>query len=347
MKGFTKLILLALAVTAMAGLVGTSATAKKPVRKPVSKPASTHVVQGTTQLKGEYAAFGTTYTLGKIDPLNININSAEYTIEPVRVGDQLYVPKADEKLLVLHMTYHNPQHAERFTRWDSLAFTVVDPRDQNHEGLADLGMEKDQSTAAMTLKPTQKINVFGLIVVPASGEMPKLIVKSGDNLVLRYDLKGKVKGLVAPFADPADKTGATALTSINFPMGTYAPLGCFKARVNSAEFTDKTTMGETEANEGNRFLIVQMDVTNVSPKPEFLRWDTITGKVIDVDGIELSDCVDMFSKSRESSLATDLKPGQEIMTRCIYRIPNDAQVKTLSLCLSEGKTFLFDLSSVK
>ena len=48
-------------------------------------------------------------------------------------------------------------------------------------------------------------------MVPAAGVVPKLIVEREQGApVIRYDLRGKVKALPQPFADPSDTTGATA-----------------------------------------------------------------------------------------------------------------------------------------
>lgn len=352
MRRFAGLALLVLALIAVLGTVGFCATTKKTVaKKPAAKPKTTsttpHYVQGTTQLKGEYADFGTTYTLGKESPLNITIKSAEYSVEPVKIGEMFYVPTAEEKLLILHMVYHNPRQSEYFVRWDTFSFTVVDPQSQNHDGLKDLGMEKDKQTCSMSLKPAQKIDVYGVMMVPAKGEMPKLIIKSSDELVLRYNLKDKVKGLQALCADPQDKTGATALSTINGQLGTYYQLGEFSMKVDSAEYNTKTQMGEIELGDDEKFLVVQMGIKNISTSKQFLRWDSISTKVIDTDGVEVSDCRDMLQKSKDRSFSTDVEPGQELTVRCIYVVPTDTDIKTLSAKLGEGRTFNFDISGVK
>jgi hypothetical protein len=355
MKRIVGLALLLLALIVTTETIGFCAvakktTAKKPATKTTAKkPAAktTHYVKGTTQLKGEYAEFGTTYTLGKDYPLNITLKSAEYSVEPVSVGKHTYVPNAEEKLLILHMTYHNPQPRENFVRWDTLAFTVVDPQSQNHDGLKDLGMEKDKLSCSMNMKPAQKIEVYGVIVVPADGEMPKLIIKSSDELVLRYNLKDKVKGLPALFADSSDNSGATALTKINAQIGTPYSLGEFSLKVNNFEFSSSTKMGENEVDEGEKFLVVQMDVKNVTADEKFMRWDTFDSKVIDVDDVEVANgCTDMFQKSKDKSFSMNIQPGQEVQVRCIFKIPDDTELKTFSTRLNEGRTFIYDISSV-
>jgi hypothetical protein len=327
------------------GIATSAATKKAPAKKTTTK--TPHYVQGTTQLKGEYAEFGKTYTLGKNDPLNITLKSAEYTIDPVKVGDSTYVPNAEEKLIVFHMTYHNPQPSERYTRWDSVAFTVVDPQSQNHDGLKDLGMEKDKSSCSMSLKPAQKIEVYGVMPVPAKGEMPKLIIKSSDELVLRYDLKGKVKGLPAEYADPSDKTSATVLDKIPAKMGIYYPLGNLAVKLDKIEINDDPKMGENEAEEGEVFLVAYMTVKNVAAAPEYLRWDTFDPVITDTDGVETGSNTDMFQKSKDRSFSADIQPGQEITVRSIFKIPEDTDLKTLSMHLGENRTFIFDISSVE
>lgn len=326
--------------------------AKSPVKAPIKTPAKPksevpHVVQGTTQLKGEYAELDKAYTLGKQDPVNITLKSAEYSIDPIRIGDSTYVPGIDEKLLILHMVYHNPQPSERFVRWDSFGFTVVDPQDQNHDGLKDLGSEENKSGISMNMKPAQKMEVYGVMAVPAKGEMPKLIIKANDDLVLRYDLRGKVKGLPAPYADPADKTGATPLSRIAGQAGTYYPVGMLSFKLIKADYTDASQMGENELSEGERFFIVQFNVKNISGSDQYFRWDTFDRKLIDVDDVEVGSCIDVFQASKDKSFSNNIKPDQELTLRYLFSIPDDTDVKTFSVAIEGGRTFTFDISGTK
>lgn len=347
MKGFKELAFLSAAVILVSASTGAIAAKKKSSPKKPTAKTTSHATLGTTQLKGEYAEFGNTYTLGKENPMNITLKSAEYTVEPVTIGDRTYIPNAENKFLVLHMTYHNPKQAEQFIRWDTYGFTVVDPEGQNHDDLKDLGMEKDNKVADMNLKPAQKVEVFGLMEVPAAREMPKLIIKSSDETVLRYDLRNKVKAIPAPYADPKDKTGATALSTIPAQMGTLYTLAGFSVKVDSAEYSTQTQFKDYSVDEGERFLVIGMTVKNLTAGENFLRWDTFQSQIQDADGVSLADCTDMFQKSRDSSFNMNLKPAQEVQVRCLFKIPTDAQPKVLSMRYDEGRTFLFDISSVK
>jgi len=355
MNNWLKAAALAAIVSLLICPAGMAAKAKPKPKAPVKKPAAVkappktpHVVLGTTQLSGENAQLGTVYTLGKSSPMNITLRSAEYTVEAVRIGDQTYAPSAEEKLLVLHLTYHNPQKGEQFVRWDSFGFTIVDPKDQNHDGLKDLGTEKDSASYSMSMKPAQKTDVFGVMVVPAAGEMPKLIIKSSDELVLRYDLHGKVKGLPALYADPADKTGATALAKITATAGTYYPIGMFSFKLNKVEYSSETKMGDNDLDEGQKFLVVSFSLKNTSASQQFFRWDSLTNKLIDVDGVEVARCsTDVFQASKNNSFSNNIQPGQEMNFRYIYKVPNDTDLKTLAIAEGDGRTFEFDISGTK
>src|SRR5689334_6242046 len=92
--------------------VGAQTSKTKPA-KPAAKPSGGPVVLGTKQLPGDFGQFGTTYTIGKTRPVNFTLRSAEYTTTPFYVGNNTWVPKADEKLLVLHYTVHNPVAREQ------------------------------------------------------------------------------------------------------------------------------------------------------------------------------------------------------------------------------------------
>lgn len=71
---------------------------------------STRVVQGTTQLAGDVGVIGKAFTIGKNEnAINFTLTSAEFSVSRVTVGEDVYTPKADEKLLVLRYTVHNPQ----------------------------------------------------------------------------------------------------------------------------------------------------------------------------------------------------------------------------------------------
>lgn len=332
--------MLCLTVTAMAAK---PATKSKP--NPKQKPTTNHATKGTTQLNGMYAQIGSTYTLGKASPINITLKSAEFTVAQVVIGDQVYFPSAEEKLLVLHYTLHNPLAEEQLARYDTFSATAVDSKNENHEYTQDFGVEATKLALSMNLKPAQKVDGYALIKVPAKGEIPKLILASSDNLVLRYDLRGKVKPLAAPFADPSDATGASALSTAPAKVGESYPLSNFDFALNGTSFSDKA-LPDSEPAEGNRYLVVSVTAKNVAPTEQLVRYDTFRAVVKDTDDADI-ESGDVLLASRNAPASTELKPGQEMKVRIFFEVPKDLSFKTLSISEMDSHVLEYDMSAVK
>lgn len=341
------LLLLCMSISAMAAKA-------KPKPKPKPKASTTnHATLGTTQLKGEYADLGSTYTLGKDSPMNINLASAEYSVEPLVIADTIYCPKASEKLLVLRFSVHNPQPREVFARYDTWSIMAVDANGGNEEHIGDAGIvtSKDignssKTSFGMTMNRGQKVDVITAIIVPAAGEIPKVIFKSSDNLVLRYLLSGKLKPLAAPFADTNDKTGATALAAVTGQPGTFCPLGELSFKFDGASFSDTPYKGQ-ELGEGNRNLFVAATIKNVAPTKQFFRYDFLKSALKDAGGADVDAKKDMLLGSRDAGVETDLAPGQELKVRIQFEVPKDLTLKTYSVAKDESRLYEFDISGVK
>lgn len=327
-------------------VLATSIVAASAATKTTKKPATTnHATVGTSQLKGGFGEIGHTYTLGKEYPWNITLKSAEYSVDALRFGDSIYYPKADQKLLVLHFTVHNPQKSEALMRYDTFGITAVDAKDTNWEYIMELGAEKTHEKYGVEMKPAQKADVYAAILVPAAGEIPKIIVKSNDNLVIRYDLKGKVKGIPAPFADSKDKTGATALAIVPAQVGTYYPTGDFLLRLDSMAFSDQP-IGDQAEEEGGSFnnLMVTMTAKNISRDEQVLRYDTFVTKMIDGDGVDVERIYTMFRAASDKDLDTMIKPDQEISFRFAFPIEEGITPKTLAISQYEDtRAYQFDV----
>lgn len=317
--------------------------AKAATSKPAAKPAA----KGTTQLAGGWGEIGKEYTVGKECPVNIVLKSAEYTVGQVRIGNEYYYPNAEQKLLVVHYTLRNPQKNEIGVYWDTLSFTAVDSTNANHEYIQNIGLEINNLSMDCQVKPAQKMDAYAIIPVPAKGSIPKLIVKASDDQVVRYDLKDKVKRLEAPYADPADKTGYTALVQVPGKAGDYYPVGTCDIKFEQAAYKDGA-IGDRELEEGNRFLEVFVTVKNQSPIEYDLYWDALMPTVRTTDGDDVEWTQDMLYAKRNDSVETKLKTGQELKVRYYYQVPEDVELKSFLLQQGEdGRIYEFDLSDVK
>ena len=316
------------------------AATQKPAAKPKPKPSP---VLGAKQFSGENAQFGTTYTLGKDAPVNFTLNSAEYTVGRVPCGSERIIPTVDEKTLVIHFTVQNPRPEEAVFNWATLSYTAVDINNASHEYTQYIAFEKGNQTVDISLKPGQKLDAYTTILVPARGIVPKLIVKSQDNLVLRYDLRGKIKPLAAPFLDPncqlngtedkvveADKKGANALAIIPAQLEVYYPTGSFDTKVIGFSYTN-SAINENDPSEGGRFLVVLLIVKNQQSDERHINWAQIQPEVKTTDGEKLEWNQEMLLKSRDAQVDQTINPGDEMTVRFYFDLPSSSEAKTFTL----------------
>ena len=297
-------------------------------------------------MAGVEGKIGQTYTLGTDNPINFTLNSAEYTLERVNIDTSSYAPNADEKLLLLRYTVHNPNKTERNYYWSTLTFTAVDAMNQNREFEQNVGSHETGEALNVNLKPAQKVEAYTVIKVPAKGVVPKLIVKPESGGVIRYDLRGVAKPLTAPFADPADKTGATALKEIPGQNGQYYPLQNFDIKVLETGYAD--ALGETVPEEGQKFFVATISMRNGTKEEQRFYWATFKPTLTDGDGEAAEWPQSLFRATRNEQAEGTLKPGQEYKARMYFPLPKDVAAKTLTLAEGEeSHIYTFDVSATK
>lgn len=330
------------AYDAKAHKVTINSKAAAPAAQP-AKPA-TPGAAGSVQLPGDNGELGKVYTMRKGNPLYFSLKKAEYSTTRLRIGDTLYVPKANEKLLVLHFTVQNPlKGEEQYVRWDSLAFTAVDAQNTNHEAIEAWGDEEKHESFAMNVKPAQTLAVYTAIMVPAKGVVPKLMVlPTDDSPVLRFDLRGKVTSLAAPFADPDDTNGATAREIVPAEMGKVYPYDNYDVTVEKIEYTTKA-LGEYEPAEDTRLGVLTLLVKNQSPADQYFRWDALIPTLTTADGEEMNYRT-MLLATANRDVGQNLKPAQEMRVRILFDVPTDAKPELLTIKESEdGRAYAIPL----
>lgn len=328
---------------------GTTKTPAKSTKTPSKAPAKApekQPIKGAVQMAGDNGQIGVTYTIGDAGPLNFTLNSAEFRAARVIMGETTVAPKADEKLLVLNATVHNPNKDLTNLDWGTLRLTAVDPNDQNHEYENGVSKAGTGETLNVQLKPAQKIDVFYVIRVPLKGSIPKLIVTHNNGgKVLRYDLRKAVKGLPAPFADVAEASGANGLAEIKAEAGTFYPLEGFDIKLVSTAYHEGK-LGEYEPDEDKRYLVATVTIKNAGATEAGYDNGTFTAALIAEDD-EKSDNQNFLKPVRNEGATGELKPGQEYTGRFFFSLPKDVKAKTLTIAQNESRTYLFDVSNTK
>jgi hypothetical protein len=336
------------------GTLSASAQTKKPVAKKTApgKPAAKAggpIVLGTTQLPGDFGKVGTTYTIGKANPINFTLKSAEYTITPMMVDNSIWVPKADQKLLVLHYTLHNPLPREQRYYWAGIHFTAVDALDKNQEGIQAAAREGTTDSFDVNLKPAQKIEVTAAILVPAEGVVPKLIVeREKDAPVIRYDLRDKVKPLPATIA-PAP--GVNAPKVVSAMPGAYYTTGVFDMRLDEIAYVSGA-LDRQEPGAGKRYLTATFTLKNRTKREQRYYWGNFVADMKDADGEKTPYRQTLLRASRDESVDGNIAAGEEARVRFIFPIPDNVTAKSVRVleCKEvqddDARSFSFDVSGL-
>jgi len=330
-------------IVALMKLLGGAATYNVATHK-VSVSSTTAGSGGTAELAGENGVFGKVYSIRKESPLYFCLKRAEYTTAQVVLNDRLYTPNADEKLLVLHFSVQNPQKSGLFIRGDmALGMTVVDAMNVNHNPVTGWADEENRKAVSLTLKPAQKLDVYAVFAVPAKGPVPKLMVLPGDNNgpILRYDLHDKVTALPAPFADAADPTGATALTTVPAKMNVVYPFETWSASVDGFTTTTDAIL-EHKLDPGDKYMLVNMTVKNMNTFDIPLRYDTFAASLTSTRWRKLAYHSLLFASSYRE-VGQKVPSGEVLHVRLYFTVPKGVTAKTLTLKQGDSRSYVIDV----
>jgi len=318
--------------------------------------AASLVFAQTGQRPGVTGKFGTVYTLGKEAPVYFILKSAEFTTVRIHIGTADFAPGKEEKLLVIHFSVQNPGKEELPVNWATLHFTVVDAENENHEYIEAVGVEGKGTAADIALKPAQKVDLYTAFFVPAKGQVPKLIVLPHEEEapVVRYDLRGKVTPLAAPFADPEDKTGSTALADIQGTIGVWYPVGCYDVRCDKAEYST-APIAEEELPEDSRCLLIYLTLKNKTAGERDVGWAVLAISVVLADGGEATWNEQLYLANSWRAVDVTLKPGQELAVKYAFTLPSDVPAQSVrfweedlpSISDTTSREFVYDLGGLE
>lgn len=301
--------------------------------------------QGEGQLAGGEGRLGQAYAIGQRSPLNFTLRSAAYSVRPVALGPNTIAPNADEKLLVLRYRVQNPQKGDVTYYWGDLKFTAVDAQDGNHTLNFNVAREGTTEHLQITLKPAQAVDVVAVLKVPANAVVPKLLVERGGESapILRYDLRGQVTPLPAPFAEPAGR-GEVAREVVPGAIGTFYPMLTFDFRVESAAYA--ASVDGRAATTGRRFLVVTASLRNPLNRPLDYYWGTVAPE-LRADGGVLEWNRQLLRAGGPESASGQLRAGDEVRVRYVFEVGAGEAPRSLTFKEGAGRAYTFDLSGVR
>lgn len=288
----------------------------------------------TKPLAGTVGVLGEPYRVGRFQLI---LTGASFATR-VNYNDTAIAGKG-KKFLVLSYTVQNPGTQDLGFDWTLIRFTVVGADNANYEdaGLA-LNAEKLQQ-ASPQLKPAQKSPFVTFIEVPAGDPIPKLIVRSEDAPVVRFDLKGKVKKFTGTYAAP---DGVTVLDTGKAKLAEKIELGFLDLVVEKVE-ESTVAIGEVMPEEDKKLLVVSIAYTNPGKLARGIDWNTYNLSLKDTNKEPIEFSNTLLRAVGNTALNAEIKPGETVRGRLIFSAAKDAKPESLELSLEEGRSVVVAL----
>lgn len=336
MKNVTLLLAISLALATLG-----NAQSTKPKPKPDNK-----ATKGTVQMAGDNGKLNTTYTIGKTDSVNITLTNVRFSVSREIIGKDVVAANKDEKLLVIDFTAHNPNTWPIQFNGSSIKFTGVDQESVNREHHYYFTRAKTGEIFNAELKPAQKVELRTVIVVPAAGTVPKLILQHRTGgPVLRVDTRPYLKPLDTVFADPSDETGMTVLGTVKALNDIYYPLAAIDIRLSTQELAKHgKRFGPNTVGDGKTYASVKFTLKGMSPQPAFLRF---SAEFVDEDGSKYP-IVKWSPASTEDHFGSRIEKDEEIGVRFIGVVPENVKIKAIRVVDQSGKAsrmYIFPVGS--
>jgi hypothetical protein len=305
---------------------------------------------GTTQLAGTSGQLNTAYTLGKASPINFNLVSARYSIDPINIQgptNEIYSAESSEKLLVLRFVVQNPAPRDVEVNYRTFGLTAVDEKDVNHKFESYFARVGESDEYAVNLKPSQRVELVAVQKIPANVRIVKLLVESkleNGAPIVRYDLSGKVTPLPAPYSSD----GFSALPQVAAQIGQSYVLQNFSAKVEQIAFSNAQIEGRTP-DEGKRFLVATISLKNLTTRSTLnVDYNTILSGLEDADGGTRGNENYLVRPSNGEVFSAQVRPGAEVRFNAYYQVDNGVGFKTFTLREgATGRVFTYDISSLR
>ncbi len=329
-----------------ASVSGSTITISSPATPVTNAPS----IQGTTQQSGGEGVLGQTYTLckGLDTAINYSITKLEYSI-----GNYLYdggekddLLDSSKKALLIYATVQNPTKGEIYVSGTKIRFSGVDSKNQNVEAESYWYEQGTMRSVSINLRPAQKISIYTRIIMDRDVSLPKMIVDDCNGAVWRYDLRGKVAPIPAPFADPNVTDGSTALLFFPAQYGVYYP-GRTNFKLERVEYSTAPWFDGSTAPEGGRWMVVYFTVKNTLKSPIGIYGGLSNLSFLDQDGISSRISDWSYFANRDTSLSVELQPNQELLLRALIEVEKGIQPKKLRLAWHNSRSAEIDISNLQ
>ena len=160
--------------------------------------STTPISVGMTEVAGK---FNQTYRIGTSRKLDVTLLHAAFSGSPFAEGKRWHYPKKQGKFVVFRFRLSNPNSNDWVmsnSTYHGFKATIIDSESATTSSLEKYAVKTGASLTPLTLKPKQSVEVWSIMEVAATNDVPTLLVSPGDGgkgADVKYDLRGKIGAL--------------------------------------------------------------------------------------------------------------------------------------------------------
>jgi hypothetical protein len=291
-------------------------------------------LQAASTINGIY---GKPYRPGVSQPIRFTLQRATYMATRLVAGGRIFAPTAEQKLLLLHFSVHNAASYPVQIYQGIVRFRAVDGDGNTYKPIDVWGISNGAGAALglnHTLNPGKSAHLYTAIFLPAAGAIEHLTIlpEFDEPPAIRYDLRGNIKGLAAPYVDPDDDTNSTALATMPATVGATYSLGWLDVKVLGISYTSTPLGIYEEVWEDMRILVVRLWIKNASLGAHQIFREKFRLSLL-TEGdypIAWQGGVTRTNSTEEANF--DLKKGGDAQVLLYAMVPADRLPHTLTLC---------------
>lgn len=287
-------------------------------------------------------------------PLKLTVDRLELQGDRFRIGDtDSEIPSGTEKLLIIHYTLVNPNSTEVSISGKTVRFTALDAERKPHADIADAITEGDTDIFDGPVKAGEKVSLVKVVHVPSRGPIAALLATPGPagTTEMHVDVSGHVEKLAAPYVDPQDANGFTALPTVAAKIGTTYQVGDCDLTMTDADYSTDPLLnftGEAAPDSEHLYAVFTFEVTCQKQSGVSFGFDDFNPSLNTIDGLQIDPAnAPLLNGKLNLAFESDLQYNDDRHFRVYFIISKHDGMVSLTISAGNGaRKFIYDVSDI-
>ena len=287
--------------------------------------------------------------------LKLTVDKLELQGDRFRIGNtDSEVPSGTEKLLIIHYTLVNPNPTDVAISGKTVRFTALDAERKPHADVADAIVEGDTDIFDGPVKAGDKVNLVKVVHIPSRGPVAALLASPGPTGTseMHVDVSGHVDKLPAPYVDPQDANGFTALPTVAAKTGTTYQVGDCDLTMTDAQYSSDALLnfnGEAEPDSEHIYALFTFEVTCQKQSGISFGFDDFNPSLNTIDGLQVDPAnAPLLNGKLNLAFESDLQYNDDRHFRVYFLISKHDAMVSLTISAGNGaRKFIYDVSDIQ